>query len=298
MARNLFLIALYIISWAAFSDIFFPQDACAFTVNFGGYLSGGTILGKKTVGWQADTVTLDIDSSCSSSLSEVQSAVGSALNLWNGVPSTNLTVKTGTTVQLPLAITSYVGTSPTALAPVGNPIIVCEANFSADTGLDPDSIPGFAGALNVDPTSGKMLGALLVLNIESSGTASITNLAASLTTVILAHEIGHILGLGHSADTNALMYYSVTPDKVAALAQDDVDGITYLYPREEPTGGKAFGCGSLASGRGISKKNRSKGSEHTVPPGAAEIVSLFMICAVFTRVMKSSNRYSLRYFSK
>lgn len=44
----------------------------------------------------------------------------------------------------------------------------------------------------------------------------------------ITHEAGHALVLGHSDDPNAIMYayYHESRD----LAQDDIDGITYLYP--------------------------------------------------------------------
>lgn len=49
-----------------------------------------------------------------------------------------------------------------------------------------------------------------------------------LETVAL-HEIGHLLGLAHSADPNAIMYPTYTGVQ-RTLNQDDVDGIRRLYP--------------------------------------------------------------------
>ncbi len=48
---------------------------------------------------------------------------------------------------------------------------------------------------------------------------------------MIAHEIGHAIGLGHAEDKNneALMFYKVVNLR-RSLAQDDVDGLTYLYP--------------------------------------------------------------------
>lgn len=65
--------------------------------------------------------------------------------------------------------------------------------------------------------------------------------------VVLAHEIGHILGLGHSHDSNALMYFDASAKNTLRLAQDDIDGLTYLYPRDELGGDNLLGgCGRIS----------------------------------------------------
>jgi PKD repeat protein len=46
---------------------------------------------------------------------------------------------------------------------------------------------------------------------------------------IVAHEFGHTLGFGHSADSTALMYYMVT-GLGPSLRADDEAAATYLYP--------------------------------------------------------------------
>lgn len=60
----------------------------------------------------------------------------------------------------------------------------------------------------------------------------------------IAHELGHAIGLGHSSVKEALMYYSTgTINK--ALHQDDIDGISYLYPNEKKIGGLGGACGTV-----------------------------------------------------
>jgi hypothetical protein len=47
---------------------------------------------------------------------------------------------------------------------------------------------------------------------------------------VAVHEIGHLLGLAHSSDSNAVMYPSIAAGtKKRNLAQDDIDGIHALY---------------------------------------------------------------------
>lgn len=50
---------------------------------------------------------------------------------------------------------------------------------------------------------------------------------------ILMHELGHALGLGHSSVSGAAMNPRYTRGYLF-IADDDVDGICTLYPREEP----------------------------------------------------------------
>ena len=49
---------------------------------------------------------------------------------------------------------------------------------------------------------------------------------------IATHEIGHMLGLDHSPQRAATMYYAYQPGNVArSLAGDDLGGVSALYPR-------------------------------------------------------------------
>lgn len=50
---------------------------------------------------------------------------------------------------------------------------------------------------------------------------------------VLLHELGHALGLDHSATTHSVMYAGYLGVR-RALTLDDVYGITILYPRPEP----------------------------------------------------------------
>ncbi|XP_009512512.2 interstitial collagenase [Phalacrocorax carbo] len=60
--------------------------------------------------------------------------------------------------------------------------------------------------------------------------------------IVMAHELGHSLGLSHSNDPGALMYptYSYTDPNEFRLPQDDIDGIQAIYGKSnapvQPTG--------------------------------------------------------------
>jgi hypothetical protein len=72
----------------------------------------------------------------------------------------------------------------------------------------------------------KIVGALILIN-DSSG--SFGKLSRADQIGVIAHEIGHAIGLGHTPKTSALMYYRIVNMR-RGLGQDDVDGVSYLYP--------------------------------------------------------------------
>ena len=50
--------------------------------------------------------------------------------------------------------------------------------------------------------------------------------------LMAVHEIGHVLGLNHSADTSAIMYCLLNSQNVNPLAVDDIRGMQALYGEE------------------------------------------------------------------
>jgi hypothetical protein len=68
---------------------------------------------------------------------------------------------------------------------------------------------------------------------------------------IMTHEVGHFIGIAHSADPGAVMYASYAPGSTSQrdLADDDVDAVCSVYPPEsgvvcdvEPRGGFSGTC--------------------------------------------------------
>ena len=112
----------------------------------------------------------------------------------------------------------------------------------------------------------------LLLNSESGDGANVSQFSALDLSFVVAHELGHVLGLGHSGDRNAVMYFSGNSSRTSIrLASDDVDGISYLYPRQEIGHDSVFGCGTMSAGDLGAGGPPSGG-------GAVELAILAMIC--------------------
>ncbi len=120
-------------------------------------------------------------------------------------------------------------------------LISCNNNT---TNFTSSSILAITVPNNISGT--KIKGSLIILNDTAS--TVIDQKSRDELVAIIAHEIGHAIGLGHSPVIDSLMYFSVVP-KRRSLGVDDIDGITYLYPKEQP-----ITCGQISD-----SKNKLKG---------------------------------------
>ena len=222
----------------------FINAANAFTIVFS----------SKDYVWHKSTITFHLNASgCGMSYSKLSAYTQSALDLWNNVPTSNLYLKLGpedTTTTYTIASTNA------ANGTASDPIIFCDTNYGTDFGAT--NIP--ASETKKTIVNNQTIGDYITLNATVGATGNIfTSSVFSDNTyiIILAHEIGHVLGLGHSSEPNAIMSYSHSSyDNTVQnrLGQDDVDGISYLYPRNEAGGGAGLmGCGPSANAQGNKK---------------------------------------------
>ena len=182
-----------------------------------------------TGGWNIDTLAFDVnETSCSAlgvSVSDLEADLDAAIELWNRAPTTSLKLARGTAVT-----SGNTGTNP--------PHIVCNSGVITS----PDVVPG--EALLSTLQGGRPASGYIQINGDSTKAAYYPKLTATQRQIVLAHEMGHILGLGHAEKDYALMYYDISSKQYLNLSQDDIDGLTWLNPRDELKGGM-FGCGSL-----------------------------------------------------
>ncbi|MEW6128350.1 MAG: matrixin family metalloprotease [Acidobacteriota bacterium] len=91
---------------------------------------------------------------------------------------------------------------------------------------------------------------------------------------IACHEIGHSIGLGHSGDSNAIMWALARGRRDATLAADDITGVLAIYPQGSSGGGGGGGGG------GGSNPNDARFVNQTVTsamnPGQSYAVSITM----------------------
>ncbi len=134
------------------------------------------------------------------------------------------------------------------LPPVDGIVISCNSNANNFTG---NSV--IAVTVPNSFASKKIKGAVILINDNANiAGEGLRALSHSDRIGVIAHEIGHAIGLGHAdeSEEEALMYFRVV-DQRSSLGQDDIDGVTYLYPV------KIDGCGlfdSLVASTVVMKK--------------------------------------------
>lgn len=155
---------------------------------------------------------------------------------WNKSPTSRLKLRAGSVINTIAAYktgemctgsrTSTECTPNGVLAVDSDILITCNnnvANFSSS------SIVAVTVPNNINGRS--IIGSLVMIN-DLAGNQFITKSHADKVSII-AHELGHAFGLAHSPVTDSLMYYS-TVSMRKSLGGDDIDGITYLYPKLQP----------------------------------------------------------------
>ncbi len=167
---------------------------------------------------------------------------------WNNIPVSSLKMKFGGIVSVSAAFydepqcSSYTGVNcninPNLIYMSAQVLVSCNDEYTQSGGAS--NINGFSNAgilgstINNNIVGDEIQSSIFLIN-DISGN-SFNSLTDNDKRAVLAHELGHAIGLGHSQVQEALMWYSRLPNR-HALGWDDVDGATYLYPANQP-----FGC--------------------------------------------------------
>jgi hypothetical protein len=160
-------------------------------------------------------------------------------NFWNKSPASRLKMQRGTGVSVSgvfhtdnICVASTNCEPNPALAVSGDILVACNVNA---TNFPSTAILGVTLPNNTTGTT--IVGALILIN-DRPGNRFETKTRQEKVAIV-AHEIGHAFGLGHSPVQDSLMYFA-TVEKRVSLGQDDMDGISYLYPKSQPVS-----CGTI-----------------------------------------------------
>ena len=152
---------------------------------------------------------------------------------WNKVPTSSIFLKKGELVNVSNAFRSDLlctNVDPNqdcdpnpALVVDSDVLIACNDNLANYNNRG--SVLGVTLTNNISGRT--ILGSLILINDHASNQFKDTDNEGKLAA--LAHEIGHAIGLGHSRFNRCLMYSQLIATH-KALSQEDVDGVTWLYP--------------------------------------------------------------------
>ncbi len=223
-------------AWSVIGGLLVVFHAEAFTLN------GSSSL----IGWEQEELSIAYNTTlCASQGDRIVGAFDSATEIWNGVNTAGIKLSRGPTSTT----TSGTAYNRGALDP---PVLICDSSLGTTVGTSTNNIAGVGIGLSRDGGLQINYGYLL-LNATSGEAGDVARLSDTTLNVVVAHELGHVLGLGHTDDKTALMYFNASDKKTTSLGQDDRDGITYLYPRGELLGGSTpFGCGRSKPGAAFS----------------------------------------------
>jgi predicted Zn-dependent protease len=210
-------------------------------------------------GFSQNPVKIQLDlTACPSGMRDI---VDSAVEKLNSIPTSGLKIEiAGESTIASSTVQGYSFTDQIAL--------VCDVNITAnyDSSTSLESTFGFAKSQALSNT---LYRSYVVINsaayVGTPTNASFNNPSHSseLKRAVVAHELGHALGLGHSKDTTSLMYFASGEINAFNLHQDDIDGFTYLYSRDEFSDG-LLGCGLV-------------NSSNKIPPGLPMATLLFFL---------------------
>lgn len=218
--------------------------------------------------WQQLPVSMTLNPADSGMGSEeTQRAITGAMDSWNkGVGASILDVGSINT-----GLKASQGMDPDAVN-----AIVFSKSFLADTGFDADVTVAVGGQYG---DGSAMSSAFIVFNAQkvgwgTDGTCKGYSYCDDLETISL-HELGHVLGLGHSEVAEAAMSAKRGSKINRELMQDDIDGAKFLTQysvaggsasysgdsdQSSGGGGGSGGCGTISTGSGNGNGNGMGGT--------------------------------------
>lgn len=154
-----------------------------------------------------------------------RAAVNAAFAAWSNVPSSSIVLEDGGTTD-PVTFSGCSGGNRVVFNDPFNEItnpVNCSGVLA---------IGGFCVSSETRTVNGTNFKRIRVGKVTfNNGWSSCAGWNACNLAEVATHELGHTIGLGHSANTTATMAATAHFDgRCASLRQDDVDGVTFTYP--------------------------------------------------------------------
>ncbi len=228
------------------------------------------------VRWPEAHVGFVVDRAVDESVSGGVQAVTAAVGAWHVPSAPALTVTIGQTPSVPAVDgQNSVIFAANGFLPAGNALAITLVSFDAVTGdiVDTDIVVNGIHAFSVLPSDATPPADAEAFAMEGGAGVddprSQAHLAFDLQHVV-AHEVGHALGLADSTDSNSALMYPYTKPNDASVrgpAEDDTDGISDLYS-SGVVPSSSSGCGANVAGAPVRSRDAGAALALAVIAGA------------------------------
>ncbi|MBV8208420.1 MAG: matrixin family metalloprotease [Acidobacteria bacterium] len=194
-------------------------------------------------------VTWNINPSTGSNITgstAVTDVITASFATWLAAPNATLQVSRGSD--------SSVSSESTSPANINLICFVCTGDFSGDSQTLAVTMTTLATAVGQSDGHGgstRFVGQIIKADILFNPTTQYSTDGSSAQDLqtVATHEIGHFLGLGHSAVARAVMFPFAS--SIRQLSYDDVAGVSLLYPKTPPDVATSSISGTVRLGSGV-----------------------------------------------